>query len=217
MVVAPPPRRIRIKMCGTTRLEDALAAASLGVDALGFIFYGKSPRFVEAVAAETIIESLPPFLDRVGVFVDESIKDVLEKQLIGLSYLQLHGKETPGYCRELKEKLPHCGIIKAFRVGPDTSPAEFSSYNEVVDAFLLDTYVQGEPGGTGKCFDWTLIEKLQLNRPIILAGGLNVENIQAAVATARPYAVDINSGVESAPGIKDHTLLAEAIGKLLHC
>lgn len=201
-------QRVRVKMCGTTRLEDALAAVRCGVDALGFIFYPKSPRFITPENANSIINSLPPFIDRVGVFVNATHQEVILAAGCGLSYLQLHGDESADYCRALREMLPACGIIKAFRVSEASKPEDFSTYKDCVDAFLLDTYAKGIPGGTGMIFDWSVIDSLALQRPIILAGGLTPENVASAIAAVRPYAVDINSGVELQPGIKDHDRLA---------
>ena len=201
-------QRVRVKMCGTTRLEDAVAAIRYGVDALGFIFYPKSPRFIVPENANTIVKNLPPFVDRVGVFVNASHQEVIRAAGCGLSYLQLHGDESADYCRALRGMLPACGIIKAFRVSEASRPEDFSPYNDCVDAFLLDTYAKGIPGGTGMSFDWSVIETLALQRPIILAGGLTPENVASAIAAVRPYAVDINSGVELRPGIKDHDRLA---------
>lgn len=193
-------------MCGTTRLEDALAAVQLGVDALGFIFYRKSPRCVAPEAAASIIDRLPPFVDRVGVFVNAPLAEVVRTATAGLSYLQLHGEESPDYCREIRARLPFLGIIKAIRVGKESRGASsaFAPYADCVNAFLLDTYVKGESGGTGMVFDWSIIATLQLRRPVILAGGLGPDNVAMALAEVRPYGVDINSGVESQPGIKDH-------------
>ena len=205
-------QRVRVKMCGTTRLEDAIAAVRCGVDALGFIFYPKSPRFIVPENANTIVKSLPPFVDRVGVFVNASHEEVIRTATgCGLSYLQLHGDESADYCRDIRKMLPTCGIIKAFRVGEASRPEYFSPYNDCVDAFLLDTYAKGNPGGTGMSFDWSVIETLALQRPIILAGGLTPENVASAIAAVRPYAVDINSGVELRPGIKDHDRLTSLL------
>ena len=204
-------QRVRVKMCGTTRLEDALAAVRCGVDALGFIFYSKSSRFITPENAKPIIKRLPPFIDRVGVFVNTSHQEVIRAAGCGLSYLQLHGDEPADYCRALREMLPACGIIKAFRVSEASRPEDFSPYNDCVDAFLLDTYAKGIPGGTGMSFDWSVIETLALQRPIILAGGLTPENVASAIAAVRPYAVDINSGVELRPGIKDHDRLTSLL------
>lgn len=201
------PQRTRVKMCGTTRLEDALAAVRFGVDALGFIFYPKSPRYIDPEKASTIFRSLPPFVDRVGVFVDAPFAEVAETATLGLSFVQLHGNESSDYCRELREVLPSCGIIKAFRVGAESCRDDFSPYEACVDAFLLDTYVKGTSGGTGLVFDWSIIDHLKLQRPTILAGGLSPENVALAITAVHPYAVDINSAIELQPGIKDHPRL----------
>lgn len=198
-------------MCGTTRVEDALAAVRYGVDALGFIFYTKSPRYISPADATAIIKKLPPLIDRVGVFVNTPIEEVVATAGAGLSYLQLHGNESVEYCLDIRQRLPSCGIIKAFRVGEKSRREDFASYNECVDAFLLDTFVQGAKGGTGKIFDWSIIERLKLQRPVFLAGGLSSENVVSAIREVQPFAVDINSGVESQPGIKDHARLAELL------
>lgn len=201
------PRRTRVKMCGTTRMEDALAAVRFGVDALGFIFSAKSPRYIAPEKAASILSNLPPFIDRVGVFVDASLAEIVRTAGFGLSYIQLHGNESPDYCRQLQEMLPFCGLIKAFRVGGESCCDTFTPYAPCVDAFLLDTYVRGTSGGTGLVFDWSIIENLKLQRPIILAGGLSPENVACAIAAVHPYAVDINSAIEHKPGIKDHLRL----------
>lgn len=202
-------QRVRVKMCGTTRLDDALAAVRCGVDALGFILYPKSPRFIAPDHIAPIARSLPPFVDRVGVFVNASHDEVARAVACGLSYVQLHGEESAEYCRKVRELLPFCGIIKAFRVSEASRAEDFAPYADCVDAFLLDTYATGLPGGTGKVFDWSIIEGLQLARPAILAGGLTPENVAAGIAAVRPYAVDINSGIEVRPGVKDHDRLRE--------
>lgn len=210
-------QRIRVKMCGTTRLEDALAAMRHGVDALGFIFYAKSPRYIAPKNAAAIVKKLPPFIDRVGVFVNAPQTEVVRAAGCGLTYLQLHGDESVEYCCGIRESLPFCGIIKAFRVSEESRAEEFERYNESVDAFLLDTYCKGESGGTGNVFDWSVIESLKLQRPLILAGGLTPENVASAIATVHPYAVDINSGIELRPGIKDHgrlKILMQAVAEL---
>lgn len=206
-----PVQRTRVKMCGTTRAEDALAAVRYGVDALGFIFYAKSPRYISPDDAAEIIKELPPLIDRVGVFVNAPLEEVVVAAGAGLSYLQLHGNESVEYCLDVLQRLPFCGIIKAFRVGEQSCREDFTPYNECVDAFLLDTYVQGAKGGTGKIFDWSILERLKLQRPFFLAGGLSSENVVSAIREVQPFAVDINSGVESQPGIKDHARLAELL------
>lgn len=207
--------RTRVKMCGTTRLEDALAAVKYGVDALGFILYPKSLRYVSPEDVGVISQQLPPFIDRVGVVVNESIETAVQVvNIAGFSYLQLHGNESRQYCRELKGALPHLKLIKAFRVGEQTQKEEFIPFEEYVDGFLLDTYVKGDRGGTGQIFDWSIIGGLNLNRPFILAGGLMSENVIRAISTVRPYGVDINSGVEVRPGEKNHARLKEMMERI---
>ena len=210
--------RTRIKMCGTTRLEDGLAAVRYGVDALGFILYPESPRYISPEDVALICGQLPPFVDRVGVLVDEDVETaVWLVNRAGFSYLQLHGSESSHYCRELKNVLPHLKLIKAFRVGEQTKKEEFTPYAEHADAFLLDTYVKGDRGGTGQVFDWSLVAGLNLNRPVILAGGLSPENIISAITALRPYGVDINSGVEDGPGKKNHARLKDMIELIIRC
>lgn len=205
-------KRIRIKVCGTTRLEDAEAAVDCGVDALGFIFAPKSKRCVSIDVAREIIQKLPPFIDRVGVFVNESAETVAEiVQKCDLSFVQLHGQESVGYCQKLSGKLTGCKLIKAFRVGEHTEKDEFLPYVPFVQAYLLDTYVKGVDGGTGLVFDWSIIKRVQLDKPLILAGGLTPDNITDLLQTMVPYAVDINSGVEDSPGLKNYQKLAAII------
>ncbi len=200
--------RTRIKMCGTTNVKDAEAAVFAGVDALGFIFVKKSPRNIQSETAKEIISSLPPFINLVGVFVDRDLREVEELvKYTGLSYVQLHGEEEPEYCEELAFKLPTCKMIKAFRVGDKSKKEDFSPYNQFVTGFLLDTYVKDKEGGTGLVFDWNLIKQFDLQRPCILAGGLNPENVVNAIEAVHPFAIDINSGVELEPGRKDHAKL----------
>ena len=206
--------RVRVKICGITRLPDALHATELGADALGFIFFRKSPRNILPAAAGKIIEKLPPFVDRVGVFVNSSVDDVVATAAVGLSCLQLHGNESPEFCTELRSRLPMCRVIKVFRVGQESRAEEFAPYAERVDGFLLDTYKKGEPGGTGAIFDWSVVERLGLRRPLLLAGGLGPGNICEAIDRVHPYGVDVNSGVESEPGIKDHQMLTELFGRI---
>ena len=204
--------RIRVKMCGTTNLEDALAAVEAGVDALGFIFYKKSPRNIDPKMAKIIIEQLPPFVDTVGVFVDRDQKEVEEIiRFCGLGYVQLHGQESPKYCERLARSTAPCQVIKALRVGGDLQENDITPYNEYVKGFLLDTYQKGVKGGTGQRFDWSLIQGLKLQRDVILAGGLDPKNVQEALAAVRPYALDVNSGVETNPRQKDHDLIRQFI------
>lgn len=190
--------QVRVKICGITRLEDAEAAVAAGADALGFMFYPGSVRCVSEEAAAAIGRRLPPFVLRVGVFVDaaeEHIRAVAAR--CGLGALQFHGSESAEFCRRFA--LP---VIKAFRIrGPESLPA-LRTYDTA--AWLLDSYVTGQWGGTGATFNWDLAaEAVGWGRPVILAGGLTPDNVAAAVQRVRPYAVDVSSGVESAPGRKD--------------
>ncbi len=197
--------RIRIKMCGTTNLADAMVAVEAGVDTLGFIFYEKSPRNIDPEAARIIIEQLPPFVDTVGVFVDRDREEVEEIiRYCRLGYAQLHGLESPKYCERLARFAPPCQVLKALRVGDHTRAEDIEPYHEHVKGFLLDTYQKDKVGGTGKRFDWSIIKRLNLKKTWILAGGLDVDNVAEAVEAVAPYGVDVNSGVEKRPGEKDH-------------
>ena len=196
--------RTRIKMCGITNSYDAEEGVLVGVDALGFIFVDASPRHVSPELARGIIAGLPPFVDCVGVFVDRDPDEV--KEIIvscGLSHVQLHGSEDPSYCDALARSAAPCKVIKAFRVGGETEANLFTPYNDVVQGFLLDTYSKGIAGGTGMAFDWRIIDRLRLQSPLILAGGLGPENVREAIRLVRPFAIDVNSGVEWTPGMKN--------------
>ena len=207
--------RIRIKMCGTTNREDALAAVAAGVDALGFIFYENSPRNIDSEEAKRIIDELPPFVDTVGVFVDRDREEVEEIiRYCRLGYAQLHGQESAKYCERLARFAAPCQVIKALRVGKKIKAEDVSSYSEHVKGFLLDTYQKDVIGGTGRCFDWSLIEELHLQKTCILAGGLDVDNVAEALEAVQPYAVDVNSGVEKSPGIKDHDKIYAFVSKV---
>ncbi len=190
---------VRIKICGITNLEDALLAANLGADALGFIFFAKSPRRVAPEAARQIIRQLPPFVVSVGVFVDEAaatVRDLADR--VGLDWVQLHGAESPEYCRSLGRR-----VIKGFRIQDKDSLAELAAFRGQVQALLLDTYKKGQTGGTGETFDWEMARQARTYGPIVLAGGLTPANVARAIEIAQPQAVDVASGVEAAPGKKD--------------
>ena len=206
--------RTRIKMCGITNRYDAEEGVLAGVDALGFIFVEASPRYVSPELARGIIADLPPFVDCVGVFGDRDLEEV--KELIVsccLSHVQLHGSEDPGYCERLAHSAAPCKVIKAFRVAGETAADLFAPYNDVVQGFLLDTYSKGIAGGTGMAFDWRIIEGLRLQLPLILAGGLGPDNVREAIQQVHPFAVDVNSGVEWTPGMKNaekvHAFMAQ--------
>jgi phosphoribosylanthranilate isomerase len=200
--------RTRVKMCGITNRYDAEEGVRAGVDALGFIFVEESPRYILPEDAREIIFELPPFVDCVGVFVDRDPVEVEEIiAYCGLSYAQLHGSEEPKYCERLARSSAPCKVIKAFRVSGDSRADLVSPYEEVAQGVLLDTYSKGMAGGTGLVFDWTIISSLNLRLPLILAGGIGPENVREAIDLVRPFAIDVNSGVERAPGQKDYARL----------
>ena len=190
---------VKIKLCGITNLEDALLAAEMGADALGFIFYPQSPRKVAPETAREIIAQLPLFVASVGVFVDEEaavVRDLAAR--VGLDWVQLHGQESPDYCRGLGRR-----VIKGFRIRDAESLRPLADYRGAVQALLLDTYKKGQAGGTGTAFDWRLAREAKQYGRIILAGGLTPENVAQAIEVAGPAAVDVASGTEAEPGRKD--------------
>lgn len=203
---APVPRT-RIKICGITRENDLDDAVRLGADALGFVFYPPSPRFIEPSIAEKLIARLPPFVMSVGLFVNEDparVRTVLDT--VPLQLLQFHGDEDATYCRQFG--LPY---LKAARIRPGFDLLEYAASFPDACGLLLDAYVEGY-GGAGKTFDWNLIPP-QLPLPIILSGGLDARNITTAVQALRPWAVDVSSGVEAEgrKGIKDAARMAAFI------
>ncbi len=200
-------QRIRTKVCGITRLEDALTASRQGVDAIGFVFYPKSPRYITPIEATRIIRELPPFISAVGLFVnpDQSDIDAVLKQC-PLDIIQLHGDESPEFCMAQQRR-----VIKAIPVNNNDDLKQARSYPCPV---LLDAKApQGVYGGAGKSFDWSLLEGFEHDYPLILAGGLNAQNIEAALSVRQWFAVDVSSGVESSPGIKDETKLRDFIDR----
>ncbi len=195
--MATPRPLVRVKVCGMTSLEDTMLAVRAGADAVGFIFYEKSPRAVKQKLVKEIIAALPPFVETVGVFVNEEFDKVNKiAEACGLHSVQLHGDESPAYCKKM-----HRHVIKAIRVKDEDSLKPLSKYS--VTAFLLDTYSEGEQGGTGKTFDWNLVHRAKKSGPVILAGGLGPNNVRSAIERVRPYAVDVCSGVEKSPGVKN--------------
>ncbi|ARD13216.1 MULTISPECIES: phosphoribosylanthranilate isomerase [Pseudomonas] len=189
---------VRSKICGITRIEDALAAAEAGADAIGLVFYPKSPRAVTVLQARAIIAALPPFITTVGLFVNASRCELNETlDAVALDMLQFHGDETPDECDGY-----HRPYIKALRVKAGDNIAQVCRTYRNARGVLLDTYVEGVPGGTGETFDWALIPD-DLDKPVILAGGLTSANVAQAIAQVRPYAVDVSGGVEKSRGIKD--------------
>ena len=197
--------RIKIKVCGTTNLKDALFAVDSGADAIGFIFYKKSPRYILQKDAKDIVAKLPPFVETVGVFVNETSDKVNRiAEQCKLTAIQLHGDESPAFCRRIKRR-----VIKAFRVKDTNSFKGMADYD--VSGFLLDSYNEESKGGTGKTFDWNLALRAKKQGPIILAGGLNPYNVYTAIHRVKPYGVDVCSGVEKSPGIKDSVKIDEFI------
>jgi phosphoribosylanthranilate isomerase len=187
----------KVKICGITTLEDALIAVRAGADALGFVFYEKSPRYLNPEQAAHIIAGLPPFIQVVGLFVNAELDFVnLTADSCRLDIVQLHGDETPSYCQSVRRR-----VMKAFRVRGMESLAPMADYQ--VAGYLLDAYSPDSYGGTGGTFDWDCAIAAKGRGPIILAGGLDPDNVASAVARVAPYAVDVSSGVETSPGRKD--------------
>ncbi|MFC1868095.1 phosphoribosylanthranilate isomerase [Thermodesulfobacteriota bacterium] len=201
---------VRVKICGITDSHDAFEAVKLGADALGFIF-ASSPRQITPENARDIIRDIPPFVKSVGVFINEdpaTIKDIV--QFCGIDLVQFHGDESPALCDEFMPRT-----IKALRVKDESILESIRSYHGNARALLLDTYSEERAGGTGKSFDWDLAIKIKrMGIPIVMAGGLGPSNIEKAVTAVRPYAVDVNSGVEDRPGKKSHTLMKELFEKI---
>jgi phosphoribosylanthranilate isomerase len=199
---------VRVKICGITRLQDLHAACDAGADALGFVFYEKSPRHVSIATAAALLRELPPFVQAVGLFVNAEpafIESVL--QAAPLDLLQFHGDETPADCARFGRPY-----IKAERVNRDTDLLKCAADFDAARGLLLDAWVPDMPGGTGERFDWSLIPPA-LPKPVILSGGLTPDNVAEAVRRVRPWAVDVSSGVEVIKGIKDAHLIAQFIAK----
>ena len=195
--------RTRVKICGITRVEDAISAVNAGADAIGLVFYAPSPRALTITQAQQIVAALPPFVSVVGLFVNAlktEIESVLSK--VRLDILQYHGDETASDCQQIN--LPY---YKAIRVKADTNLLQYEAEFKSAKALLLDTFSETAVGGTGQVFEWGLIPK-NLSKPVILAGGLTVENIVSAIQQVRPYAVDVSGGVEQNKGIKDAAKIA---------
>lgn len=194
--------RTRVKICGITQLADAQHAVQSGADALGFVFYAKSPRFVTPLAAASIIRQLPPFITAVGLVVDPQPNDVRELlNQVPIDVLQFHGGESAEFCRQFARPY-----LKAIRVQASTDlVAACHTYRDSC-GLLLDAYVEGIPGGTGLTFNWSLIPA-ELSLPIVLAGGLTPDNVATAIEQVNPWAVDVSGGVEQSKGIKSPALI----------
>lgn len=201
----------RIKICGITRVEDALVAAASGADAIGLIFFDKSPRHVDLQRAADICRALPPFVSSVALFVDAPAGEVSHVLAhVPVDLLQFHGDETAAYCAQFKKPY-----VKAVRVRPELDLLQYAATFPSAKALLLDGYVKGQAGGMGKTFDWDLIPR-NLTFRVVLSGGLTPANVAIAVRKIRPWAVDVSSGVESSPGIKDATKINEFIEGVRH-
>ena len=201
--------RTRIKICGITRVEDALHAIEAGADALGLVFYPPSPRYVSPEQAAQIAQKLPPFVTVTALFVNPSVEEV-QKVLdsVRIDLIQFHGDEDDAFCSQF-----HKPFIKAIRVRQAQDVVAACVRFPSALALLLDSFKEGVPGGTGETFDWALIPA-QITKPIILAGGLTVQNVAFAIAQVRPYAVDVSGGVEQSKGIKDASKVTEFINEV---
>ena len=197
---------MKIKVCGFTQAQNAYDAAMLGIDAIGLVFYEKSPRCVDTQQAREIVQALPPFVSRVGLFVNAD-SDFIDEVLceVPLDTLQFHGDETPQQCAQYA--MP---FIKALRMQSTTDLRALSEDYHQASGLLLDAFSQEAYGGTGEQFDWSLA-KADIDLPIILAGGMNAQTVSTAIAQVNPYAVDVSSGVESAKGVKDIAKIQEFI------
>jgi phosphoribosylanthranilate isomerase len=192
----------KVKICGLTNLDDALAAAEAGADAVGFVLYRKSPRFVDPSTVRMIVRALPPFVMPVGVFVNESVESVRDTMdSCGLALAQLHGDESSAYCEEVGRP-----VLKALRVKDRISALAIAEFQgrAGVRGFVLDAFSDQAYGGTGTLADWSLVAEIAKTCRILLAGGLTPDNVADAIKAVRPYGVDVSSGVESSPGKKDH-------------
>lgn len=202
----------RIKICGITRVSDALAVAHSGADAIGLVFYERSPRHVSISQAIEIVAALPPFVSLVGLFVNApaaTVREVLAQ--VALDVLQFHGEESADYCAQFGKPY-----LKAIRVKAGVDLLQCAAHFSAAQGLLLDAFVEGTHGGTGAAFDWNLIpHKLPL--PVILSGGLDAQNVAQAIRQVRPYAVDVSSGVEANKGIKDAAKIASFINEVKHC
>lgn len=204
--------RTRVKICGITRTQDALAAISYGADAIGFVFWQQSSRNILPQQAKTITKNIPAFVTTVGVYVDPTIDWVNETSTTAnLGLLQFHGDETPEFCDQFA--LPY---IKALRIKEGVDLLEYANRYQSAKALLLDTYSANMPGGTGEVFDWKLIPS-NLPLPIILSGGLTPDNVVHAITKVRPWAVDVSSGVEASKGIKDINKISAFMQKVKNC
>ncbi|MFT5426591.1 MAG: phosphoribosylanthranilate isomerase [Gammaproteobacteria bacterium] len=203
--------RTRVKVCGITRVEDAISAVESGADAIGFVFFEGSPRYINQEKAAEIVKVLPPFVSKIALFVnavETEIRSVLDS--VSIDLLQFHGEESPEECRRYGKPY-----IKVVRMHDDIDLIQLSDDYADASALLLDSFVEGIQGGTGQRFDWSRVPA-DLNKLIILAGGLTVKNVAAAIREVSPYAVDVSGGVEIGKGIKDAVMIEEFIQEVIH-
>jgi phosphoribosylanthranilate isomerase len=201
-----------VKICGITRVEDALDAAALGASAIGLVFWPASPRAIDPVSARAIVDALPPLVTPVGVFVDQPEAEV--DQIAGevrLGAVQLHGRETPEYCARVRRP-----VIKSFGVDASFDEAALESYPAGITV-LLDAKDEEKRGGTGRRVDWTIAARVAAKRRIVLAGGVDALNVEEAIRTVQPFAIDVSSGVERAPGLKDHAKMQALFEAVKRC
>ncbi|MEO1211399.1 MAG: phosphoribosylanthranilate isomerase [Cyanobacteria bacterium J06638_20] len=195
---------MQVKICGITCADQGRAIAQMGATALGFICVARSPRYITAEKIRAIVPHLPETVERVGVFVNADRAELVQwVKVAGLTAVQLHGDESPQLCRDLRDALPAIKLIKAFRVRHSGVLEQAEAYTEWVDALLLDAYHPTQHGGTGTTLDWQALQAFRPSIPWFLAGGLTPENVQSAIALTHPDGIDLSSGVEQAPGIKD--------------
>ena len=194
---------MRVKICGITKPEQAVAIANLGATALGFICFPKSPRYISPEKIEEICRQLPKKIAKIGVFVNANSQEIVERVNAGLTGVQLHGEENPAFCQELRQLLPEIELLKALRIKTTESLALADTYAHCVDTLLLDAYHPQLAGGTGKTLDWNALKQFRPPLPWLLAGGLTPDNILEALEELNPDGIDLSSGVEIAPGDKD--------------
>jgi phosphoribosylanthranilate isomerase len=206
---------MQVKICGITKLEQAIAIADLGATALGFICVPGTPRYIKRENIQTIVEQLPNSVDRVGVFLDAAIEDICQTVAIAnLTVVQLHGTESISFCDGLRDGLPDVKLIKAFRIQSFEDLARIQPYSNSVDYVLLDAYHPQKAGGTGQTIDWTMLREFCPNCPWYLSGGLNPDNILDALTLITPDGIDLSSGLENAPGDKNLERVQQLFEKL---
>ncbi|PHS71994.1 MAG: phosphoribosylanthranilate isomerase [Cycloclasticus sp.] len=196
--------RTRVKICGITQTNDALAAIEAGADALGFVFYDKSPRYLDILKAKKIFNEITPFINKIALFVNPSYEYVMEAvNTLPIDVLQFHGDEDEAFCKSFN--TPY---LKAVRIRPTTDLKDVASQYGSASGLLIDAYDSTQYGGTGQTFDWNLLPQ-DASLPLILAGGLNSQNVYDAIKQTNPYAVDVSSGVEKSKGVKEHSLIQQ--------